>query len=103
MVDLSLPSPTKSPARKKLVVESCILLYQMYIQPNVRMGRSVLVLQAKTAVGRVRLGRFRPPDRGGLDPLERVEPLELDVLLTEVCLMHTRAEMYWRFVRLRSR
>ena len=37
----------------------------MYIQPNVRMGRSVLVLQAKTAVGRVRLGRLRPPDRGG--------------------------------------
>ncbi len=33
--------------------------------------------------------------------LEKLDPLELDVLLGEVCLMHTRAELYWRFLRRR--
>ncbi|CAD6190186.1 unnamed protein product [Caenorhabditis auriculariae] len=32
---------------------------------------------------------------------ERIDPLELDVLLSEICLMNTHAEMYWRFIRRR--
>uniref|UniRef100_A0A183FUI2 Conserved oligomeric Golgi complex subunit 4 n=1 Tax=Heligmosomoides polygyrus TaxID=6339 RepID=A0A183FUI2_HELPZ len=32
---------------------------------------------------------------------ERLDPLELDTLLSEICLMNTHTEMYWRFVRRR--
>ncbi len=31
----------------------------------------------------------------------KMDALELDVLLSEVTLMHTRAELYWRFLRRR--
>lgn len=33
--------------------------------------------------------------------VERIDALELDALLSEICLMNTHAEMYWRFVRRR--
>lgn len=33
--------------------------------------------------------------------LEKLDPIELDVLLTEITLMHTRAELYLRFVKRR--
>jgi hypothetical protein len=33
--------------------------------------------------------------------LERIDAIELDVLLSEVTLMHTRAELFWRFLRRR--
>lgn len=32
---------------------------------------------------------------------ERLDALELDTLLSEICLMNTHTEMYWRFVRRR--
>ncbi|KAK6042434.1 hypothetical protein COOONC_20061, partial [Cooperia oncophora] len=33
--------------------------------------------------------------------VERLDALELDKLLSEICLMNTHTEMYWRFVRRR--
>ncbi|RCN30230.1 hypothetical protein ANCCAN_23996 [Ancylostoma caninum] len=39
----------------------------------------------------------RNADKGG----ERLDALELDTLLSEICLMNTHTEMYWRFVRRR--
>ncbi|WKX95988.1 hypothetical protein Q1695_012444 [Nippostrongylus brasiliensis] len=35
------------------------------------------------------------------DKAERLDVLELDTLLSEICLMNTHTEMYWRFVRRR--
>lgn len=32
---------------------------------------------------------------------EKMDALELDVVLSEVTLMHTRAELYWRYLRRR--
>ena len=32
---------------------------------------------------------------------ERINPIELDLLLSEVTLMHTRAELFWRFLKRR--
>ncbi|KHJ75529.1 hypothetical protein OESDEN_24855 [Oesophagostomum dentatum] len=32
---------------------------------------------------------------------ERLDALELDTVLSEICLMNTHTEMYWRFVRRR--
>uniref|UniRef100_A0A1I7Y4U5 Conserved oligomeric Golgi complex subunit 4 n=2 Tax=Steinernema glaseri TaxID=37863 RepID=A0A1I7Y4U5_9BILA len=42
---------------------------------------------------------MRSADRN-LD-LSKVDPLDLDVLLSEVALMHSRAELYWRFLKRR--
>ncbi|EPB70556.1 hypothetical protein ANCCEY_10342 [Ancylostoma ceylanicum] len=36
-----------------------------------------------------------------VDKGERLDALELDTLLSEICLMNTHTEMYWRFVRRR--
>ncbi|KJH51384.1 hypothetical protein DICVIV_02398 [Dictyocaulus viviparus] len=33
--------------------------------------------------------------------VEKIDALELDTLLSEICLMNTHTEMYWRFVRRR--
>uniref|UniRef100_A0A914DWB9 Conserved oligomeric Golgi complex subunit 4 n=2 Tax=Acrobeloides nanus TaxID=290746 RepID=A0A914DWB9_9BILA len=33
--------------------------------------------------------------------IEKIDPRELDSLLTEVTMMHTRAELYWRFLKRR--
>ncbi|VDO44948.1 unnamed protein product [Haemonchus placei] len=40
----------------------------------------------------------RHSDKG---EVERLDALELDTLLSEICLMNTHTEMYWRFVRRR--
>ncbi|KAK6015949.1 hypothetical protein OSTOST_18575, partial [Ostertagia ostertagi] len=40
----------------------------------------------------------RHSDKG---EVERLDALELDKLLSEICLMNTHTEMYWRFVRRR--
>ncbi|KAK0395654.1 hypothetical protein QR680_001376 [Steinernema hermaphroditum] len=42
---------------------------------------------------------MRSTDRS-LD-LSKVDPLELDILLSEVALMHSRTELYWRFLKRR--
>lgn len=33
--------------------------------------------------------------------VEKIEPRELDALLAEITLMHTRTELYWRFLKRR--
>ncbi|RCN43691.1 hypothetical protein ANCCAN_10335 [Ancylostoma caninum] len=40
-------------------------------------------------------------DRNADKGRERLDALELDTLLSEICLMNTHTEMYWRFVRRR--
>lgn len=42
---------------------------------------------------------LRNPDK--YTSLERMDALELDVVLSEVTLMHTRAKLYWRYLRRR--
>ncbi|CAK5109902.1 unnamed protein product [Meloidogyne enterolobii] len=37
----------------------------------------------------------------GFSQTERINPIELDLLLSEVTLMHTRAELFWRFLKRR--
>ncbi|CAI4220852.1 unnamed protein product [Auanema sp. JU1783] len=39
--------------------------------------------------------------REGNKKNDRINPLELDALLSELCLMNTHVEMYWRFVKRR--
>ncbi|VDN60209.1 unnamed protein product [Dracunculus medinensis] len=40
-------------------------------------------------------------NRDNYNPSEKINALELDTILSEVTLMHTRAELYWRYLKRR--
>lgn len=56
------------------------------------------LLEKRVQVAQRILRDDRQADRVGA---ERLDALELDTLLSEICLMNTHTEMYWRFVRRR--
>lgn len=60
--------------------------------------RKQQIIDIQKSVGQQSLGHFRKPSGGSI---EKLNPKEIDGLLSEITIMHARAELYIKFMRRR--
>lgn len=60
--------------------------------------RKQQIIEIQKSTGQPSLGHFRKPSGGSI---EKLNPKEIDGLLSEITIMHARAELYIRFMRRR--
>lgn len=60
--------------------------------------RKQQIIEIQKSTGQPSLGHFRKPSGGSI---EKLNPKEIDGLLSEITVMHARAELYIRFMRRR--